>query len=105
MEIQNNASVRTRAVQVAWAARQGIKIDPQGYTLCLQDNLFQPLSATTHAELTAGAGAELGLGGGRGKLQALHSSAALAVNVFDYWRDRQREPHHSQEPSVSRALS
>jgi hypothetical protein len=29
---------------------------------------------------------ELGENGGRGKIQALHSSSALVCNFFDYWR-------------------
>jgi hypothetical protein len=37
-------------------------------------------------------GTELGIVGGRGKIQALHSSSALACNWFDYWRGRNLEP-------------
>jgi len=54
----------------------------------LDDNLFEPLSACGRADFEAGDGAELGQSGKRGKLQALHSSSALACNVFDYWRGR-----------------
>jgi hypothetical protein len=66
---------------------RGLAID-DGYCRQLNDNLFQPLSACTRRELERGDGAELGGFGRRGKLQALHSSAALACNVFDYWRGR-----------------
>jgi hypothetical protein len=88
-----SGALRARAFQAHWAATQGIEIDAQAYTLRLNDNLFQPLTAETRAELARGAGSELGpSSGGRGKLQALHGSAALVVNVFDYWRDRGRDP-------------
>ena len=92
MTLTPAATVRSRMHQLAWAARQGITVDGQGYTLRLDDNLFQPLNDCTRAELGAGAGGELGVAGGRGKIQALHASSALAINVFDYWRSRSREP-------------
>jgi hypothetical protein len=77
--------------QRVWAAARGIAIDPQGYTHRLDDNLLQPLSAAARAEFSRGKGDELGRDGGRGKMQALHSSAALAVNAFDHWRERPRD--------------
>ncbi|HEX6070099.1 MAG TPA: hypothetical protein VFZ18_09745, partial [Longimicrobiaceae bacterium] len=92
MTILPTATARGRVHQLAWAEAHGIGVDWQGYTLRLEDNLLQPLNDRTRAELVAGAGSELGIDGGRGKMQALHSSSALAVNVFDYWRDRPREP-------------
>jgi hypothetical protein len=46
------------------------------------------LHPDTLADFQRGSGDELGKNGRRGKMQALHSSSALAVNVFDYWRDR-----------------
>ena len=49
---------------------------------------MQELSACTRRELEEGDGTELGKPGRRGKFQALHSSSALACNVFDYWRGR-----------------
>jgi len=73
--------------QQAWARRQGIKFDSDGYTLALSDNLFCPLSLETGREFDSGQGDELGKGGSRGKMQALHSSSALVVNVFEYWRN------------------
>jgi len=87
-----DAASRGRRAQLAWAESRDIEVDHQGYTLRLEDNLFQPLGEQTRRELAAGAGNELGEEGGRGKLQAVHASAALAVNVFDYWRNRPREP-------------
>jgi len=69
-----------------WADQQGIEYDKNGYTLHLDDNLFCPLSPATLEELKHGKGNELGNSEKRGKMQALHSSSALVVNVFDYWR-------------------
>jgi hypothetical protein len=74
--------------QLAWAKRRGISLDADGYCLEVDRNLLQPLSACARRELAAGDGAELGKEGARGKLQALHSSSALACNVFEYWRGR-----------------
>jgi hypothetical protein len=92
LPIRFDSASLARAAQVEWAANRNIEIDPQGYTLRLEDNLFQPLNESTRAELAAGAGDELGANGRRGKMRALHASSALAVNVFDYWRGRACEP-------------
>ncbi len=70
------------------AEAQGIKVDEDGYTRCLNDNLFVPLSHKSGAEFGSGSGDELGSENTRGKMQALHSSSALVVNVFEYWRSR-----------------
>lgn len=70
--------------QQAWAEKCGIKFDENGYTLSLNDNLFCPLSPRSEEEFRSGRGDELS----KGKMQALHSSSALVVNVFEYWRDR-----------------
>jgi hypothetical protein len=56
------------------------------YTTSLDYNLFQPLSKETILDFSNGDGNELGNGNTPGKMQALHSSSALAVNVFDYWK-------------------
>jgi hypothetical protein len=67
--------------QRCWANRHGIVFDDKGYVLSLGDNLFMPLSADASGEFLQGAGDEL-----RKNMLALHSSSALVVNVFDYWR-------------------
>ena len=72
--------------QQSWARQRGIEIDDDGYTLSLNDNFFSPLSPETIKEFRFGKGDELGESGSRGKMQALHSSSALVVNVFKYWR-------------------
>jgi hypothetical protein len=74
--------------QIEWALSRKIKINSKGYTLRVEDNLFRPLSTNTFNDFTSGKGNELGSPNAVGKMQALHSSAALAVNVFEYWRER-----------------
>ena len=81
-----------RRQQRDWAIARGIAVDSDGYTLTLDDNLFVPLSEATLTEFARGDGDELGLGGSRGKMRALHSSSALACNVFEYWRGRDGSP-------------
>lgn len=78
--------------QREWARGAGVATDAQGYCATLEANLFQPLSPATRREFEAGDGGELGAGGKRAKMQALHSSAALACNVFDPWRGRDLAP-------------
>jgi hypothetical protein len=76
------------AQQLVWAARHGVKCDRDGYTLSLNENLYLPLSAATEEEFKSGRGDELGSSDKRAKMRALHSSSALAINVFQYWRTR-----------------
>ena len=83
--------------QLAWAAARGVTVDAKGYTNSPDDNLYQPLGAATRADFAAGSGDELGSPEKKGKMCALHSSSALACNVFDYWRPRDLS-------AVSRAL-
>jgi hypothetical protein len=87
-----------RRWQLAWAGTAGLALDHDGYCISLRDNLLQPLSDGARDDFTKGDGAELGRDGKRGKLQALHSSSALACNFFDYWRGRESE-------SLEKALS
>jgi hypothetical protein len=74
--------------QQDWAANRKIAVDSSGYTEALDANLFRPLHRDTLSDFQRGSGDELGRNGRRGKMLALHSSSALAVNVFDYWRGR-----------------
>lgn len=87
-------TVRNRVAtqQKLWATAAGFEFDAAGYTLALDDNLVVPLSEDTRAEFAVGDGGELGGDGTRGKMQALHSSSALACNVFEHWRHRDRAP-------------
>jgi hypothetical protein len=78
--------------QIKWAVAHGKAFDAAGYTPRLEDNLFCPLSDSSREDFRNGKGGELGKEGGRPKLCALHSSAALAVNVFEYWRNKDPSP-------------
>jgi len=78
--------------QILWAQRRGIELigsagdrGVRAYTTDLHLNLFQPLSDRARACYEQGDGNELGNGDRPGKLQAVHSSAAIATNFFDYW--------------------
>ena len=84
--------------QVLWAHRHGKRLgnqfrnhpDPAQaehgeklFAFDLDDNLFEPLMPEAREEFAAGDGDEL-----EGKMNAVHSSSALGVNVFHYWRSR-----------------
>ena len=84
-----NSKTRLVEKQRVWAAQAGSRVDAQGYLSSIAENLFQPLSARAQRAFSAGSGSELLDTRLRpAKMKALHSSAALAVNVFDYWSDR-----------------
>jgi hypothetical protein len=78
--------------QRVWAARKELAIDADGYCSCADDNIFGGLSAAARQDFESGDGTELGKNAKRGKIQALHSSSALACNWFDYWRGRDLQP-------------
>lgn len=65
---------------------------PNGYVTQVDHNLFLPLGILARSEIEIGSGKELGSDRNPGKLAAPWSSSALAVNVFEYWRDRDRSP-------------
>ena len=67
--------------QHSWALRHGVPLDEDGYVVSLNNNLFLPLTPEAIREFQAGAGQEL-----EGSMRAPHSSSALVVNVFNYWR-------------------
>lgn len=69
-----------RSDQEKWARSAGVPFD-RGYTRTLRANLLQDLCEGTRREFADGKGSEL-----ETKLRALHSSAALACNLFEYWR-------------------
>lgn len=81
------------AKQTEWAKNQGLDLIGSKvnrgrpvYTNKLDYNLFQPLLPDVRKAFAAGDGSELGSSGLPGKMQALHSSSALGVNVFQYWK-------------------
>jgi hypothetical protein len=67
--------------QHSWALRHGVPLDEAGYVIRLNNNLFLPLTTEAIHEFQVGAGQELD-----GSMRAPHSSSALVVNVFHYWR-------------------
>lgn len=78
--------------QIEWANNRGIAlIGSKGdrgrpsYVPQLNQNLFQPLLDDVRDAFMSGDGSELGSTGSPGKMQAVHSSSALGVNVFQYW--------------------
>ena len=76
-----------KRAQQDWANSRGIAYDSNGYVAQLEDNLWQPLSSRSRSAFERGAGAELS-----GHMRALHSSSALAVNLFEHWTDRDSTP-------------
>ena len=87
------------AKQTEWAKNQGMDLigskvtrGRPAYTLNLDQNLFQPLLPDVRMSFAAGDGSELGSSGLPGKMQAIHSSSALGVNVFQYWRSISEVP-------------
>ncbi|MEZ4527792.1 MAG: hypothetical protein R2941_17905 [Desulfobacterales bacterium] len=91
-----NASEQIIAKQAEWAKNRGLQLIGSAgnrgrrvYTASIADNLFQLLSRKSEEELAAGDGIELKNKEGQpAKIQALHSSSALVINLFDYWRDK-----------------
>lgn len=67
--------------QHSWALRNGVPLDAAGWAVSLHDNLFLPLIPEAIQEYQDGAGQELA-----GSMRAPHSSSALVVNVFHYWK-------------------
>ena len=58
----------------------------RGYLGKVEDNLFAPLNLETRAAFLRGSGGELvDKARSPAKMRALHSSSALAVNIFDHW--------------------
>lgn len=81
------------AKQTEWAKNQGIrligsKVDRGrlAYTSELNENLFQPLLPDVRNSFENGDGGELKSSENPGKMQAVHSSSVLGVNVFQYWK-------------------
>jgi hypothetical protein len=88
-----NAVQYIKERQEQWAIRKGLRLigskrergEPR-YTSTLDENLFEPLGVEAKRQIAAGDGKELGGEDGMpGKMQAVHSSSAIGVNVFHYW--------------------
>lgn len=84
--------------QIQWALNRGIPlIGSKGdkgrlaYTPELNQNLFEPLDADIRKSFEQGDGNEIKeINGNPAKMQAVHSSSALGVNVFQYWQNIQQ---------------
>jgi len=85
--------------QSEWAKNHGIGLigskvtrGRQTYTTTLDENLFQPLLSDVRDSFSDGDGGELGDSKMPGKMQAVHSSSALGVNIFQYWKSISEVP-------------
>ena len=77
------------AKQRTWADNSDVVYDHRSYVDSIEDNLFQNISIHAKDAFEEGGGSELeGTPSKPAKIKALHSSAALVLNVFDYWVDR-----------------
>lgn len=75
--------------QRKWADSRGIAADRNGYVDETAHNFHLPLSADFLKSLNDAGGGELKNQRSRpAKIRALHSSAVLAINVFQYWESR-----------------
>ena len=82
------------ARQRSWAANNEIDLmgsagsrGAKNYTTALEQNLFEPLLPEVAESFSGGDGNEIGGGSGKpGKMQAVHSSSAIGVNIFQYWQ-------------------
>ena len=85
--------------QTEWAKNRGISLigskvtrGRPTYTPTIDENLFQPLLADVCESFASGDGGELGNSKYPGKMQAVHSSSALGVNIFQYWKSISQVP-------------
>ena len=82
--------------QIQWALNRGLSLigsngerGRPSYTTQLDLNLFEPLEKCIRDQFLEGDGNEiLGSSDNPAKMQALHSSSALGVNIFQYWQKR-----------------
>jgi hypothetical protein len=85
--------------QTEWAKNRGITLigskggrGQRSYTTHPDENLFQPLLRDIRESFDDGDGKELGSSDIPGKMQAVHSSSALGVNIFQYWKSISSAP-------------
>jgi hypothetical protein len=72
--------------QRSWARRAGLTVDASGYVPAVSANLRQALSPAALADFRARGAAEFHDSEKHAaRMRAVHSSMALAVNVFDHW--------------------
>ena len=88
--VATGKTVSLRA-QRRWADKRGVHYDAHGCVRDLADNLREPLGSPTLEELRRGS--ELTPYATRpARIYSLGSSAALVLNVFAHWRDRDALP-------------
>jgi hypothetical protein len=83
-----------KTAQKQWANERNIPLQGSAgergdkiYTMDINSNFFIPLSDESFLELSSGSGNELKSTDDKpAKIQALHSSSALVVNIFEYWK-------------------
>jgi hypothetical protein len=79
--------------QRRWAEQRRQSVDDRGYLAEYELNLYRRLTDATRRAFQRGRGSELAASGSHpAKMRALHSSAALVANVFDFWCDRDASP-------------
>ncbi len=86
--------------QIQWAHRNNITLTGskgdgrgrQAYTKNFDDNLFEPLMIEVRDNLKKADGRELTGNLYPCKMQAVHSSSALGVNIFQYWKKMKQVP-------------
>jgi hypothetical protein len=83
--------------QIQWAHRNNIILigskvtrGRKAYTQNLDDNLFEPLLSEVKENFEEADGGELT--GNPCKMQAVHSSSTLGVNIFQYWKKINQVP-------------
>ena len=78
--------------QTRWAKSKGFE-PRNAYLQSIAENLRQELSSGARTDFERGSGREFRKRGIRPpRMQALRSSAALSLNVFDFWRSRDPYP-------------
>jgi hypothetical protein len=88
-KLQALITLKTR--QIDWLARSKKQPERADYTFKRDDNLFEPLCDDAVSELGGAQGGELkrcNAGKTPAKFHAVHSSSALAANIFEHWRKR-----------------
>lgn len=95
-----NATEYILSKQIQWAHNSNIELigskktrGRPAYTQSLIKNLFEPLNPEVKKQIDKGDGGELkGKSGNPAKMQAVHSSSALGVNIFQYWMNINQIP-------------
>lgn len=80
--------------QIAWAKNENLDLGANDYLTEWPKNFFKhSLNDETERDFRKANGSEfIAKDGKLPKICALHSSAALVCNVFDYWRNRDKSP-------------